>query len=189
MRKEKLEKVVKHLEEAMKELGSATVDDERIMSRYLEYRVALELAKRGHVVQVLNERDAKRADIYLPEDGIKIEVKSGKFVYGSSCASFGTGKQITEDKFDYCVFVPYRDNKIKEFLVFSRKELVEVADRPLKKFARFPKTNPCMIIRCDSYEDLKSHLESFGEEMLEIEEELHKHPEKFVDRWDRIIRK
>lgn len=189
MRKGKLEKVVKHLEEAIKELGSATVDDERIMSRYLEYRVALELAKREHIVQVLNERDSKGADIYLPEEDIKVEVKSRKFVYGSSCASFGTGRQIKEDKFDYCVFVPYEDNRIREFLVFSRKELAEVADRPLKKFARFPKTNPYMIVRCNSYQDLKSRLESFGEEILEIEEELHKHPEKFVDRWDKIAKK
>lgn len=131
MRKEELERVAMHLENAIKELNSASIDDERIMSRYVEYRVAFELAKRGHVVHVLNERSDKGADMYLPEENIKVEVKSGKFVYGSSCASFGKGKQIKEDKFDYCVFVPYVECKIKEFLVFNRKELEEVADRAM----------------------------------------------------------
>ena len=155
MRREELEKVVTYLEKAIKELSSAAVDDERIMSRYAEHRVALELAKRGHVVQVLNERDDKRADIYLPEEGIKVEVKSGKFVYGSSCASFGSGRQIKEGRFDFCVFTPYDENEIKEFLVFSREELAEVANRPRVKFARFPNTNPCILIRCNGYDDLK----------------------------------
>lgn len=159
------------------------------MSRYLEYRVALELAKRGHIVQVLNERDKKGADIYLPKEDIKVEVKSGKFVYGSSCASFGKGRQIKERRFDYCVFVPYDKNRIKEFLIFSREELTEVANKPRLKLARFPKTNPCMLVRCDSYDDLKSHLRPFGEDLLKIEGELHKYPEKFKDRWNKISRK
>ena len=188
MKKEELEKVATHLEKTITELSSAAIDDERIISRYVEYRVALELAKRGYVVQVLNERDNKGADIYLPEEWIKVEVKSGKFVYGSSCASFGTGRQIKEGRFDYCVFVPYDENRIKEFLVFNREELAEVADKPRAKFPRFRKTNPCLLVRCDSYGDLKSRLEPFGEAALKIEEELHKHPEKFKDRWDKIRR-
>jgi hypothetical protein len=186
VKKEDLEKVVMHLEETINDLVSAGIDDEKIMSRYLEYRVALELAKREHIVQVLNERDEKGADIYLPKEDIKVEVKSGKFVYGSSCASFGTGRQIREGRFDYCVFVPYDENGIKEFLVFSREELAEVANKPRVKFARFPKTNPCMLVRCDGYEDLKSCLGSSGEDILKIEEELHKHPEKFKDKWNKI---
>ena len=127
----------------------------------MEYRVALELAKRGHVVQVLNERGKRGADIYLPEEDIKVEVKSGKFVYGSSCASFGKGEQIKEGRFDYCIFVPYDENRIKE-------ELAEVADMPREKFARFAKTNPCVLVRCDSYDDLKSRLDPFGENILSI---------------------
>ena len=141
MRKEELERVTTYLEKAIEELDSAGIDDERIISRYVEYRVAFELAKRGHVVQLLNRRDDKKADIYLPEENIRVEVKSGKFVYGSSCASFGKGRQIRERKFDYCVFVTYDENKIKEFLVFRREEIKEVANRRLTRFARFPKTN------------------------------------------------
>jgi hypothetical protein len=186
MRKEELERVVVHLKKAVMELSSAGIADERIMSRYVEYRVAFELAKRGHVIQVLNERDVKAADIYLPKDGIRIEVKSGKFVYGSSCASFGTGRQIREGRFDYCVFAPYDENGIKEFLIFSREELAEVSNKPRAKFARFPKTNPCMLVRCHSYDDLKSRLEPFDENVLRIEEELHKYPMKFKDAWYKI---
>ena len=188
MRKEELERVTSYLEKAIGELDSAGIDDERIFSRYVEYRVAFELAKREHVVQLLNRRDDKKADIYLPEENIRVEVKSGKFVYGSSCASFGKGRQIRERKFDYCVFVTYDENKIKEFLVFRREEIKEVANRRLTRFARFPKTNPCMLIRCDSYDDLVNRLEPNGEKMLKIEEKLHKHPIEFRDRWDKIAR-
>ena len=35
----------------------------------------------------------------------------------------------------------------------------------------------------------KVRLKPFGEEILKIEEELHKHPEKFRDKWDKITRK
>jgi len=47
--------------------------DEKLMSKYVEYRVALELAKQGYIVQILNERDDKGADIYLPDK--KFELK------------------------------------------------------------------------------------------------------------------
>jgi hypothetical protein len=61
MEKSSLELVVKHLEKALEVLGSVGVEDERLMSKYVEYRVALELSKRGHRVQVLNERERKGA--------------------------------------------------------------------------------------------------------------------------------
>lgn len=189
MKKESLARLVKNLEAAINALRSDGIDDEKIMSRYVEYRVALELSNRGHTVQVLSEREDKGADIYLPVDKLKIEVKSGKFVYESSCASFGMGKQIKEGKFDYCVFVPYDETSLREFLVFSRDELAEVADRQLGSFARYPKTNPCMVIRYDSYEEYERSLERLGEKTLRIEEELHKHPEEFRDKWGKIKRK
>lgn len=174
------------LEKAIGTISSDGVNDERIMSRYLEYHVAYELARRGHRVQILGERDDKKADIYLPNERIRVEVKSGKFVYGSSCASFGRGKQIKESRFDYCVFVPYDKNIVKESLIFSRDELIEVADRPREKFARFRRTNPCLLVRCDSCNDLISRLEPFGEGVLKIEEQVHKYPARFRDRWDKI---
>lgn len=62
-----------------------------------------------------------------------------------------------------------------------------MAERPRKNFARFPKTNPYFLVRCDSYDDLKSRLDPFAEKMLEIEEDLHKYPEKFRDAWNKIV--
>jgi hypothetical protein len=183
-----LELVVEHLEKALKVLSSVGIEDERLMSRYVEYRVALELSKRGHKVQLLNERSDKSADIYIPDTKIRVEVKSGKFVYGFCCASFGRGSQIKEGKFDYCVFIPYdKSYRIKEFLIFKRSELTEVAEKPHEKCVRFRYTNPCVLFRCDNYEDLKSIFNYYGEQPLEIEEELHKHPEKFKDAWDKIV--
>jgi hypothetical protein len=185
MRKENLENVTSYLEKSIAELTSAGIEDEKIMSRYIEYKVALELAKRQHVVQISNERRQKGADIYLSEENIRVEVKSGKYD-GWSCASFRNGEQIVKGKFDYCVFVPYLDNVPDEFLVFSRKELAEVSGRKMKKFAHHPTTNPCMLVRCDSYDDLKSLLDDSGERILNVEEELHKHPERFKDKWNKI---
>lgn len=43
MNKDVLERTVMHLEKILEELGSQGIDDEKIMSRYVEYRVALEL--------------------------------------------------------------------------------------------------------------------------------------------------
>ncbi len=133
----------------------------------------------------INEREKKSADIFLPAEDLRIEVKSGKYVYGSSVASFGSGKQIAQGKFDFCVFVPYHKYKVKEFLVFSREELTEAAEKPRRRFARFP-NNACLLIRCDNLEALKKRLKPFDEEMLRIEFGLHTHPEKFVTRWDKI---
>jgi len=185
MKSENLEAVTTHLKKSIDELISAGIEDEKIMSRYIEYKVASELAKKHHTVQIANERERKSADIYLPEEKVRVEVKSGKYE-GCSCASFGKGKQIDEGKFDYCVFVPYHDNVLDEFLVFSREELADVANRKMKKFARFPTTNPCMLVRCDSYDDLKSLLDESGERILSVEKELHMHTERFEDRWDKI---
>lgn len=147
--------------------------------------VALQLTKKGHVTQIHTEIEKKSADLYLPEENLRIEVKSGKYVYGSSVASFATGKQILREMFDFCVFVPYNKYKIKEFLIFNREELIEVAKKPRPRFARFP-NNSHLLIRCDSLEDLQKRLEPYAEEMLKIEFDLHTHPEKFAERWDKI---
>jgi len=54
-------------------------------------------------------------------------------------------------------------------------------------FARFPRTNPCILVRCDNYDNLKNRLEPYKEQILKIEEELHKHPERFKDAWNKIV--
>jgi hypothetical protein len=66
MKKDDLDMIVIQFEKILEILGSIGIDDERLMSRYVEYRVALELAKQGYFVQVLNERDNKTPIFIFP---------------------------------------------------------------------------------------------------------------------------
>ncbi len=52
MIEKELESVVAHLAEALQTLDVAGIEDERIMSRYVEYLVALQLTKQGHETQI-----------------------------------------------------------------------------------------------------------------------------------------
>jgi hypothetical protein len=134
----------------------------------------------------LNERPngrAREADIYLPKSDLRVEVKTGKHSGSSSAASFGMGNQIKDVKFEACVFLPY-DARVREFLIFDREELVEVAEKPRPKLAAFPETNACLLLRYASYTDFEN---SIGKDALEIEKKLHKHPRMFKNRWDKIL--
>jgi hypothetical protein len=95
--------IAKSLEAALGEIGGANLRDRRIRPRYAEFLVASALAERGHTLQVLNEREVTTADIYLPDIGKSVEVKSCKAGETASdldfgWASFGTGKQLREEK-------------------------------------------------------------------------------------------
>lgn len=79
-------------------------DDTRPLRFYAEYAVALKLAQAGFKADV---RATIRGHDLETEDGIRIEVKSGKMHKDYASASFGDGSQVTEGKFDYCVFVPF----------------------------------------------------------------------------------
>lgn len=189
MKEKELTDVAKNLGKVLDALDVAGIEDEKLWSRYAEYLIAFMLIKQGQVVQILNERTNKRArsaDIYLPEKDIRVEVKTGKYSYGSYAASFRKGSQIKKEKFDYCVFVTYNKNGIGEYLIFSREELTEVADKPRLKYARYPKTNLCILFRYNSLTDLEKVL---GKDALKIETELHTHPERFKNKWDKILSK
>lgn len=182
MNKEDLANAVEKLDEAMIALGITGHEDNRIMPIYVEYWVANELAKRGHNVEVMNRRSY---DLLLPEENIRIEVKSGKFDGGGATASFSKGHQIRDAKFDYCVFATYDiDFRIKEAMIFSREELVEVAIKPRSNFARYPSTNPCLLLRYNSLEDYMQKVET--DKRLDIEVDLHKNPEKYLYNWSKI---
>ena len=186
MKEKELTDVATNLGKTLDALSIAGIEDEKLWSRYAEYLIAFMLMKQGHVVQVLNERTGKRArgaDIYLPEKDIRVEVKTGKYSYGSCAASFGKGSQIKDGKFDYCVFVTYDENGVWEYLIFSKEELMEVAEKPRPKYARYSKTNPCILFRYAGLRDLEEHL---GEDALKIETALHTHPERFKNKWDRM---
>jgi len=187
LKEKQLEDVTDNLRKALWALAVDGIEDEKLWSRYAEYLVALMFTKQGQGIQILNERTNKRArsaDIYLPEKDIRVEVKTGKRSYGSYVASFGRGRQIKEGKFDCCVFITYDENELREYLIFDREELIEVGEKPRPKCARFKETNPCLFFRCDSLGDLETRL---GGDALNIEIEVHRHPDRFKDRWDKIL--
>jgi len=182
MKKEDLANAVKKLEAALDALGMTEHEDTRIMPIYVEYWVANKLMKMGRDVEMISRRSY---DLLLPEKNVRIEVKSGKFSGLNAAASFGKGKQIKNAEFDFCVFTTYDiDFRVKEAMVFAREELEEVANKPRPHFAAHPTTNPCLLLRYNSLDD---YLEDVKEnDRLEIEIDLHKHPEKYVNRWDKI---
>ncbi|MDH5483337.1 MAG: hypothetical protein OEY22_10770 [Candidatus Bathyarchaeota archaeon] len=171
------------LEDSLEALGMAEHEDTRIMPIYIEYWVANELVKFGHNVQIVNRRSF---DILLPEKGVRIEVKSGKYNGVVAGASFGKGDQIKNAAFDYCVFATYDiDLRVEESMVFRLQELEEIAKKPrTKKVAMYPKTNPCILLRYDSFDQYLRYIEKG--DRLEIELNLHKFPEKYVNRWEKI---
>jgi hypothetical protein len=183
MKQEELASVVRSLDAALEAIGMTENEDTRIMPIYAEYWVANELAKRGHEVEVVSRRSH---DLFLPAKNLRIEVKSGKYYGMGSGASFYKGSQITDGKFDYCVFVSYDiDFQIKEALIFSRKELEEVATKPRPQLAAHPTTNSCLLLR---YDTLESYLRNVAEkDRLDIEIDLHKHPERYSDSWSKIV--
>jgi len=189
-----LEGVVENLESILKILSKNNLEDRTLRYRYAEFLVAREIAKELDKreykleVQVLNERDVRSADIYIPEINRKVEVKSGSFWEENgikvTAASFGKGKQIRDGKFDFCVFVAF-DGIKPEFYVFSRDELVEVAENERRELADHPDTNPCLLFLCRNYDDYERYMEN--SKKLNVEIDLHKNPEKYKDRWSKIF--
>mgnify|MGYP001027441132 CR=1 FL=1 len=183
MKKEDLANAVEKLEAAVDAIGMTEHEDTRIMPIYIEYWVANKIAdKTEHETEIVNRRGY---DILLSEKNIKIEVKSGKYNGFVAGASFGMGSQIRDRKFDFCIFVTYDiDLSPKEAMIFKREELEEVASKPRPEVTRYPKTNACVLFRYDTLEDYVRTIDEKNQ--LEIEIDLHKHPEKFVNRWDKI---
>lgn len=182
MKKEDLANAVEKLEMALEALGMTEHEDTRIMPIYVEYWAANELTKIGHNVEIINRRSY---DLLIPEKNIRIEVKSGKYNGLCAAASFGKGDQIKTAKFDYCVFATYDiDFSVKEAMVFDREELEEVASKPRPHFAAHPTTNPCLLLRYDSLDAYLRDIEAA--DRLDIEIDLHKYPERFVNGWNKI---
>jgi len=173
-----LDKVAQSLLTALKTSG-----DKRLAPLCAEYSVASKLLQKGHDPQVLQKR--RGPDIYLKDIEKYIEVKSGHSDLSDwGCgASFGKGNSIKNREFDYCVFVVFSKLKPSEFLVFTVEELREVAENPRPKpYTVFP-NNPCVLFRSSSLEEYKENLD---EHTLGIELKLHRYPEQFQDRWDKI---
>jgi len=186
MKLKSLQRITKSLRDVFVELNE--LQDHVIRHRYAEFFVASELRKRGHDVQLLGDREDKSADIYLSDKQKRVEVKSGKCHEDKwAYASFGKGKQISANKFDYCVFVifAYGDEAVKDILVFTRKELREIA-KIRKGVARYESTNPCLFMYARNLKELDCWTRETGVRAFKIERKVHRYPKKFRDAWDKI---
>jgi hypothetical protein len=179
--KGRLQNTIEKLEAACKAIRNTGYEDNRIMPIYAEYWVANELINQGHELEIKNRSSF---DILLTKNNLRIEVKSGKYDGDSASASFGKGTQITGNKFDYCIFVTYDlDLTLREAMIFSRIDLIELPKKA-RLIARYPKTNGCILLRYNSYEEYQKNIYDF--DMPQIEIDLHKHPEKYVNNWAKI---
>ncbi len=185
-----LKRIRDSLKDALKELTRAEIVDSKLRSRYAEYLVAYKLAKKGHKVQLSNERDNKNADIYLVDKRKRVEVKSGKYNDdGRTNASFGNGNQISGNKFDYCVFVTfdaYDESVVKEMFIFKKEELSGVVEKSRKKVAKHPETNPCLLLRYKNFEDYTKYIKDKNLPELDIEIDFNRDPRKYDQVWNKI---
>ena len=181
-----LTKITKHLKNALRELQPDDLRDRDIRHRYAEYLVAKILSEKGFSVQLLNQREDKNADIYLPHAKKKrVEVKSS-YADDNGCwyASFGKGNQIKKDKFDYCVFVTF-SKQPEEIFIFTRQELKEVATRR-KWLAAHEDTNPCLLMLAPTQKDFDGFRKEWQIKTFKIEKMLNSSRKKFRNAWHKI---
>ena len=183
-----LVKVKESLEDVFKVLTDAGVVDNALRHRYAEYLVASVLSKKGYDVQLSNERANTKADIYLADKGISVEVKSGKCDKdGWAVASFGTGDQIKKRKFDYCVFLTFSkkgEGKVRDIFIFTRGELKGL--RPRKEIAIHTDTNSVLLLLAPSLQEYRKEMQAYRSRIPKIEYDLNKNPRKYSEKWNKI---
>lgn len=187
MNSRSLVKIVNSLKKTLRELEKHRISDSKIRARYAEYLVAYELAKRGHDVRLGQQRTDRGADIYLADLKKRIEVKSGKYEDGWTDASFNLGRQIAQNKFDFCVFVTFSepdDSEVDECFVFNRDELREIT-RP-KKDVSHPDTNPCLLLRSKSFGKYQNYVRKQPSAKTRIEYRLNKYPKRYNGAWNKV---
>jgi hypothetical protein len=193
MKPQSLKKIAAALKTMLVELGGIGLRDRGLRHRYAEFLVAAALAQRGHTVQVLVERkDNTSADIYLPKARRKrVEVKSCKASEKRgevdwAYASFRKGNQIRAKKFDYCVFVVFDKSSetVREIFVFTRDELEKVAT--IRKGLAAHDSNPCLLCCAPTVDAYNANMKLWRIRRLGIESNLRKHPQRYLNAWDKI---
>ncbi|MEY2428058.1 MAG: hypothetical protein QOJ40_943 [Verrucomicrobiota bacterium] len=184
-----LHKITKSLGEVLRELKRFGLWDKGIRCRYAEFLVAEKLAKMGLKIQLLNSRYKVSADIYLPDIGKRVEVKSCRILAdGWADASFSGGNQILTKKFDYCVWVVFDDfGGVKHKFVFSAGELKEVADG--RKNVGRHTSNQCLLLLAPNSKEYEKYIREDGIKAFEIERELLKNPKRYRDAWAKITQR
>lgn len=157
---------------------------------FLAYALSVKGSEFGYDVEVCKKR--RGPDLVVCNVGRnifkRIEVKTGHTdrEKWACTASFRDGKSIKKAEFDSCVFVVFENLAVKECFVFALDELKEVAEKPRPyPITAFP-NNPCALFW---YGNLVEYEKAFpnNQDRLSIEIRLHKHPEDFKNRWDKIF--
>lgn len=189
LRADALRRIRRALEDVLRELARSGLEDRDLRHRYAEYMVASKLAERGRKICLLGHRRDTGADIYLADINKRVEVKSSTIdEHGCAYASFQKGRQIREDRFDYCVFVRFGRAKrrtITDCFVFKLDELTEVTEaRP--RLAAHPDSNPCLLICAPNLRVYKNCTTTWGVKTLGIERKLSASPRTYKNAWSKI---
>ena len=122
--------LLESLENAVEQLAKTDRSVHAVRGLYAEYFVVDKLQSLGYDPQIGDIRKIKNADIYLPSEGIRIEVKAcGKYETLSGENQFewsGGIKQIIANKFDILVLLGFkkRSTKIEKFFVINKEDFV-----------------------------------------------------------------
>jgi len=163
--------------------------DKRLISYYSEYLVALKLSELGYDVEVLKKTQGPDLVVHIDQDVDRlVEIKSSHLdSEGWACAtSFYKGTSIRRGEFHFCVFVIFEKLvKPVEYLIFTLKELEDVKKERPYPITAFP-NNRCVLFRYKNLREYKREIPNV-KDRLDIEIKLHKHPEEFRNRWDKIV--
>jgi len=84
LKKTRFNEVIHHLKTAFQLIDQYGIFDSRMLPKYAEFYVAWKIEELGYEVQIGTERtgkNSKNADIYLPNERIRVEVKSSIFKF------------------------------------------------------------------------------------------------------------
>ena len=188
----RFKQIVHHLESAFQHMDKLGLVESGMLGKYAEYIIAKKLEELGYTVQIGFERNgvnSKNADIFLPVERIRVEVKSSTFKFSEMgwSASFRTGTQIINSKFDACVFITFSPEKwwkVENIFVFTLEELKEISVPRYNSAAH--KNNACLLFYHGHYANYSEYLSELKSPEYRVEIDLHKYPENFEERWDKI---
>ena len=154
-----------------------------------EYYVLQELEKRGFTV---NGRGGQAGhDIYLPNEDIRIEVKTSLLknegLYPEGINFYGwrvkNRDQKKDNKFDFLVGISLDDSFTKpKFYIFTRKEAFKVGDVKLGRFNGIQKK----ITIFENIKAMKNAVKAKPKYVTEYEKYINKNQTKFLNKWGKI---
>ncbi len=184
-----LREMMVRLDETLVIATSRGVLDCSLQARHAYYLSAYNLAKRGHAVEVLSERDVKGADLYLPNTSARIEVKyATRKANGSCVVSLGNGSSLFNKSFDYLVAVVYgreRPDEVQEAYVFSFGEIEGLLDASKAGTKGFSSTPYSLYFA----KDLATYKKKLARDRLprtRVEDTLNSDPVRFRRAWEKI---